>query len=199
VGRRRPPHAVRPLSDGRRRRARSLRSVAGSRGVGTCGPRARRGRARHRHPRHRVARLRAPRQRPARKRVPIRRRPRTLPAPGPSSWWRRPDGAPGGCAGRRSTTAARTARSSSGRCAAGSGGRTSGPGHPARLLVCGRPVDATVDIAREDGHVIVRLTPATSSASPSAVRGTELRCGFPAVGRGRLRMSAARSGGTLHP
>jgi hypothetical protein len=45
------------------------------------------------------------------------------------------------------------------------------PGHPARLLVCGRRVDATVDIAREDGHVVVRLTPATSSASPSAVRG----------------------------
>jgi hypothetical protein len=45
------------------------------------------------------------------------------------------------------------------------------PGRPVRLLVCGRPVDAAVDIAPEDGHVVVRLTPGAASAPRPAVRG----------------------------
>jgi deazaflavin-dependent oxidoreductase (nitroreductase family) len=59
------------------------------------------------------------------------------------------------------------------------------PGRAVRLLVGGRELDAGVEVAREDEHVVVRLTPLTPAGSSPAVAGQAYGCGFPAAGRGR--------------
>jgi deazaflavin-dependent oxidoreductase (nitroreductase family) len=73
------------------------------------------------------------------------------------------------------------------------------PGRAVRLLVGGRELDAHAEVAREDEHVVVRLTPLTPAGSSPAVAGRRTAAGFPQPAVGDGRMSIARAGGTLGP